>query len=113
MLMPHLLLKTGAIAFSTLAVGLIDEKTGIPIGVAFTIAGAWAGAVWWIGRKLQALEDGLKIQRYALEQHQKLVKLELEQYNALAKTQREAIIERLDSLPCSECKTKKHHETNS
>lgn len=113
MLMPHLLLKTGAIAFSTFAVGLIDEKTGIPIGVAFTIAGAWAGAVWWIGRKLQSLEDGLKIQKQALDLHQKMVKMELDQNNALAKTQREAIIERLDSLPCNDCKTKKHHETNS
>lgn len=42
----------GASAF--LAGVVVDEKTFIPLGTAVFVF----TAVWWLGRKLQALEDG-------------------------------------------------------
>jgi hypothetical protein len=61
-----------------LAAVLIDENVLVPVGTILVIG----GGIWWLGRKLQSLEDGL---------------------NHLQKTQ-DDLKRRVDKLPQIECK---------
>lgn len=59
---------------------IIDEKTKVPIVAALSVAGAWGSGLWWLGRKLQTLEDG----------------------QAMTRLEYQRLSERLDKLPCQE-----------
>lgn len=61
--MHHIVAKSGVIAIVSFVGIILDEKTGIPIAAAVAIAAAWGSGLWWLGRKLQSLEDGQKLTR--------------------------------------------------
>lgn len=95
------------IALITLGGITIDEHTGIPIGIAASVAVAWGSAIWFLGRKLQSLEDGQK----------QAVKDRAEVYAQLGRDRDEfkkvidQILARLDALPCNadDCHDKRKH----
>ena len=68
--------KLGAFGIVCFGALVLDEKTGVSIGTILAVF----GGVWWLGRKLQALED---------------VHAEIKR--------------RLDRLPCGMCATQKHN----
>lgn len=86
--MPHILIKSVGIALATAGAVVIDEKTHVPIAAVVTIAAAWGSALWWLGRKLQTLEDGLKT---ALDDR------------AEAKKIMAALVEKVAALRCQVC----------
>jgi CheY-like chemotaxis protein len=55
----HLPLKASLLLVPLVTVGsVIDQTTNVPLGmVGAVLVGIWSGC-WWLGRKLQALEDG-------------------------------------------------------
>lgn len=54
--MLHLIKDTASVC-SMFAVGVVlDEKTMLPIGTLLTVC----GLVWWLGRKLQKIDDRLE-----------------------------------------------------
>src|SRR6516162_9345246 len=57
--MKYLPLKASLLLVPLLTLGsVIDESTKVPLGVVGAVlVGIWSGC-WWLGRKLQALEDG-------------------------------------------------------
>lgn len=61
--MHHIIAKSGVVGIVSLIGIILDEKTGIPIAAAVAIAAAWGSGLWWLGRKLQSLEDGQKLTR--------------------------------------------------
>lgn len=80
----HLFTKTFVVWLITLGAIVLDEHTAIPVAAAFIIALSWGRALWWLGRKFQSLEDGLKV---ALDER------------AEAKKVMEGLIEKVNSLP--------------
>lgn len=72
----------GAVAFVAI---VIDDRTGVSIGS----VGMILGCIWWLGRKLQRLEDGLK--------------------DAIA--WRKHIGKIVEGLPCKMCPGAKHHDS--
>lgn len=84
--MPHIVIKSVAIAAAATGAVVIDEKTHVPIAAVVTIAAAWGSALWWLGRKLQSLEDGLKV---ALADR------------AEAKKVMNDLVRKVNSLPCN------------
>jgi hypothetical protein len=74
-----------------LAAIAIDESTGFSLGVIFVLF----GGIWWLGRKLQALED--KMER--AQEWREEVKHELD------KTDREmrSVLDLIRRLPCNTC----------
>lgn len=61
--MHHVIAKSGVVGVVSLVGIILDEKTGIPVAAAIAIAAAWGSGLWWLGRKLQSLEDGQKLTR--------------------------------------------------
>ncbi len=96
--MQHLLFKSLIVATVSILGLVIDEKTSVPIAGAVAMASAWGYGLWWLGRKLKGLEDGLKV---ALEDRE------------TAKQVMAGLIVRLDQLPCrledSEKVKPRHH----
>ena len=96
----HAIIPKG-IVFGLLTLGglTIDEKTGIPIGIACAVGMAWASGVWWLGRKLQKVDDELsqaKSDRAAVYEA-------LKQDRADFKETVREIFARLNNLPCNTC----------
>ena len=88
----HIVIKSAGVGLALVIATVIDEKTQVPIAAVITIAAAWGSALWWLGRKMQSLEDGLKI---ALEDRK-------EAKEVMAK-----LVVKVQSLPCNgdECET--------
>lgn len=91
-MMHHIVIKSAGVGLALIIATVIDEKTQVPIAVVITITAAWGSALWWLGRKLQTLEDGLKV---ALKDRDE------------AKDVMARLVRKVDSLPCNgdECET--------
>lgn len=57
----HLFIKSIVVGLLTFGAIILDEHTAIPVVASVVIASAWGRALWWLGRKFQSLEDGLKV----------------------------------------------------
>ena len=88
----HIVIKSAGVGLALIIATVIDEKTQVPIAAVITIAAAWGSALWWLGRRMQSLEDGLKL---ALEDRK-------EAREVMAR-----LVRKVDSLPCNgdECET--------
>ena len=88
----HIVIKSAGVGPARIIATVIDEKTQVPIAAVITIAAAWGSALWWLGRRMQSLEDGLKL---ALEDRK-------EAREVMAR-----LVRKVDSLPCNgdECET--------
>lgn len=82
---------------------MLDEKVPISIGAAFSLGGAFFGAVWWIGRKFQALEDGQEQAKTDRESVYKQLEKDRREFKELITE----IFNRLNRLPCRECEEDK------
>ena len=82
----HIVIKSAGVGLALVIATVIDEKTQVPIAAVITIAAAWGSALWWLGRRMQSLEDGLKI---ALEDRAEAKKVMAE------------LVRKVQSLPCS------------
>lgn len=80
-----------------LAAVVMDESTGFSLGVIFVVF----SGIWWLGRKLQSLEDRLeRAQEWRVEVKEQLEDQSLE---------RKEILRFLRGLPCNQphvCKPK-------
>lgn len=77
--MHHIIFKSGLVGLGYFTALILDEKTGVPLAAAIAIAGAWGSGLWWLGRKLQTLEDG----------------------QTLMKLQYQHVMKRIDNLSCN------------
>lgn len=95
MQMHYIVIKSGVVGLITLIGIILDEKTGIPIAAAVSIAAAWGGGLWYLGRKLQALEDGQALNRLQTEQ--------IKEGQLINRAKVTALESRIDNLDCQRC----------
>lgn len=104
--MHGLALKGITVGALTLLGLVIDEKTGIPIGVACVFAMVWIKSAWWMGRKIQRVDDEL----YQAKQDRAAVYEALKQDRADFKETVKEIFTRMNNLPCNSCPPNEPHD---
>lgn len=92
-------LGTGILTAVSVFGFMLDEKVPISLGAAFTLGGAFFGAVWWLGRKFQSLEDGQAQAKVDREMVYRRLEKDRYEFKELITE----IFNRLNRLPCREC----------